>query len=216
MSPFGEPFPSTSMSTRSPLLSLPPEIRSEIYMACISLCTFYTLLDVLQLRQTCRAICQESTATFDNHNYLFPTINRVYDFLRKIGRPRRGEIRRLSFKYEINNGFTEGQVNEQDIELVRRTIRLMNRECRMLRRLWVWVWETAMKRHLGLGWHEDDFNYVRLALKGESLRTTAGLPELERLRGLTTMCWVPYVDMKLSQNAEVVLGECRHLMMLPK
>ncbi|MCJ1384081.1 hypothetical protein MMC17_007197 [Xylographa soralifera] len=212
---FGDPLPSTSMSPRCPLLSLPLEIRCQIYEACVSECTFYTLSDVLQLQQTCRLIYEESTAVFDNHNYIFPSINRLYEFLRTIGRSRRREIRRLTFKYDVYSGAAMGQAKEDDIALVRRTFRLMKRECRMLTELWVWVWETLMKNYMGLSWNED-YLYKYRWVNQESLRTAAGLPELERLRGLTTMWWVPYKDMKLSQDAMEVLGECRYLMMLPR
>lgn len=171
--------------------------------------------DVLQLQQTCRLIYKESTAVFDNHNYLFPSINRLYEFLRKIGRSRRHEIRRLTFQYQVDSLSAMGQAKEDDIALVQRTFKLMKRECRMLTELWVWVWEEAIKRDMGLSWNEDYLYKYRWA-KQDSLRTAAGLLELKRLRGLTTMWWVPYVDEELSQDAMEVLGECRYWMMLPR
>ncbi|MCJ1317764.1 hypothetical protein MMC15_003091 [Xylographa vitiligo] len=211
----GDPLPHASASPRCPLLSLPLEIRCQIYEACVAASTFYTLSDVLQLQQTCRTIYKESTAVFDNHSHLFPSINRLYEFLRKIGRARRREIRRLTFQYQVDSRSAMGQAKEDDIALVRRTFKLMKRECRMLTELWVWVWEDAIKRDMGLSWNEDYLYKYRWA-KQDSLRTAAGLLELKRLRGLTTMWWVPYVDEELSQDAMEVLGECRYWMMLPR
>ena len=211
----GDPLPHASASPRCPLLSLPLEIRCQIYEACVAASTFYTLSDVLQLQQTCRTIYEESTAVFDNHSHLFPSINRLYEFLRKIGRARRREIRRLTFQYQVDSRSAMGQAKEDDIALVRRTFKLMKRECRMLTELWVWVWEDAIKRDMGLSWNEDYLYKYRWA-KQDSLRTAAGLLELKRLRGLTTMWWVPYVDEELSQDAMEVLGECRYWMMLPR
>ncbi|KAL9116436.1 MAG: hypothetical protein Q9187_007038, partial [Circinaria calcarea] len=127
---------------------------------------------------------------FDNHALPFPTINRLYLFLRCIGRSRRGQLRSLAFKYCTDSGIATGQRKWEEIELVQRTFKLLKKECKALAELEVYVCERTMKRDL---FHWDDSEYHKdLHAAGAKILTVFGMRELGRLRGLKVVRFVEY------------------------
>ena len=91
----------------------------------------------------------------------------------------------------------------------------MKRERRKLRKLCVCVLEMIMKRCLGSIRNAYNFEY-HVRNSQESMRTTAGLPELERFRGLTSIQRMPYIERKLSHHTKELFTKCPILMILRK
>ena len=197
------------------LLSLPPEIRVNIYQVCLSGRIFETLSEVPPLLRTCRTIRAEALDVLDNHGLLFPTINRLYAFLRAIGRARRARLRRLAFCYAVRSGDADNLDKWADIELVKRAFRLLRTECRNLRTLSVHVCQRHMARDLGAG----NWNMTR-ERKHEhhhrDIAETQGLLELGRLRGLREVLFVPYDSQPLRDDNRQVLQDLRVAMLEPQ
>ena len=195
-------------------LSLPPEIRVQVYEICTSSCTPQTLREVLPLVQTCRTVRAEALEIFDNHGLAFPTINRLYAFLRAIGRARRARLERLAFYYAVASGDADGHAKWADIELVKRAFRLLQTECRALGTLTVHVSPVHMSRDLGSTWNMSP--HWKFYRRTDNISETQGLLELSRLRGLREVAFVPYEGQPLTDPNQRELERARARMMAPR
>jgi hypothetical protein len=195
-------------------LSLPAEIRHEIYKTCISSIYFRDLNQVLPLAQTNRLIYAESSPVFDNHNLTFPTINTLYSFLLSIRRERRRTIRQISFHYYPKSGQTRGQLKWDDMELARRAFRLLGRECIRLATLTIHINEIDIKHDFNLFWvHYPSFRDLFTC----SVETTTGLPELLRVRGLKSVVFLPTEEEEsFSAEARKIFNDCQMRMTRPR
>ena len=121
-----------------PFLSLPPELRTTVYLACtndradsdaagldLDLTGAYVghhanpayeqarkakiNMDLYSsLLGTCRQVRLEAVSIFDSHGQCIPSISQTYAFLRSMGRPRRVRLRRLSFVYHLTPNHRPG------------------------------------------------------------------------------------------------------------
>ena len=197
-------------------LYLPAEVRLEIYKTCIADSVFETLREVYPLLKTCCVVRGEAQDIFDNHGCIFPTVNRLYAFLRAIGGPRRGRLRRLAFRYAAASGDADGENKWADLELMRRAFKLLKNQCHALRHLRVHVSEVIMSRDLGTSWAMTPWRkHDRAARYLPVVTETQGLLELSRLRGLRSVEFVPYEGTTLTDHNRWVLDEAQAAMMTP-
>jgi len=192
--------------------SLPPEIRQEIYSACLATCTFSTLHQLLPLSRVCKAIRAETIHVFDNHDLCFPTINQLYVFLLAIKSPRRAALRHLTFCYAPLSGPAVGQVKWEDIELAARAFKLLSRQCRALVRLTVVVDEQYIRRYFNLGWNVFGLHKSELQEKCD-VRTTCSIPELAKVRDVKTVRFVPKRDTEFTESTEIIFEALEKQMM---
>ncbi|MCJ1242838.1 hypothetical protein MMC30_000033 [Trapelia coarctata] len=193
-------------------LSLPPEVRQEIYYACLATITFSTLHQILPLILVNKAIRAEVTPIFDNHELAFPTINHLYAFLLAIGGHRRAALRRLSFCYAPSSGPAVGQVKWEDIELAARALKLLSRQCRTLVRLTVVVDEQDTRRYFNLGWN-DLGRYKDEAQEKCDVGTTCAIRELARVRSVKEVRFMPKEGSEFTEDAEAIFGMLKETMM---
>lgn len=198
-----------------PLLSLPPEVRQEIYRACVSTSTFSTLHEVLPLNLVSKALRADTIPIFDNHGLPFPTINQLYAFLLAIKRPRRTALRCLTFCYAPRSGPAGGQVKWEDIELAGRAFKLLNRQCRALVRLTAIVDEQDTRRHFNLGWNDTWRSDEERETKCDVV-TTCGIHELAKVRDVKEVRFVPVEGTVFTEYAQAVFREFEGNMMSPR
>ena len=183
-------LPTTINTSNGPITDILPVPQASYYSAQAFNSTLSTLSSAFPFLYTCRLLRAEALSTFDNHFLPLPTINSLYAFLRAMGRDRRMSLRRLQFVYHPASDRMSGMAKVRDMELTRRCIRLVARECRALRRFVVRLDEGFLKWHFGLCWDRDWEVRKQSALQ-YGLNVVAGFRELRTVKGVSEVSFLP-------------------------
>ena len=178
------PIRSAKKAPHLTFLSLPAEIRVLIYKHCLAQPEdkSWTLHLCTALSSTCHFIHHEFDPFLVNHYNVFPSVNRVYAFIRSLGyRSRLSELRRLAFVYFAENSEDSFHETFRSAVIIRHCFRLIARHCRDLLNLDVYIDEHWLRYYFPMTWGpEDDPGSDEYAV----LEHVEGMAELSLVRGV--------------------------------